>query len=193
MRLAILDSGHGFGRKVSFALIRAASRLPVPDAVKLNRYRPDFYGTPMRVLTQEAMRGPSAWSVGDRELMGACVSQMNECEVCTKTHAGVAALAYHDQAKVSAVLADVETAPIEEPLRATLRMLRKLTREHTVNSDDMHAVLAAGVSREQIEDALAVCFTFNTVDRLSRTFGWVVSGPKAFEAGARFLLARGYH
>jgi uncharacterized peroxidase-related enzyme len=193
MRLAILDSGHSFGRKVSFALIRAASRLPVPDAVKLNRYRPDFYGTPMRVLTQEAMRGPSAWSVGDRELMGACVSQMNECEVCTKTHAGVAALAYHDQAKVSAVLADVETAPIEEPLRATLRMLRKLTREHAVDADDMHAVLAAGVSREQIEDALAVCFTFNTVDRLSRTFGWVVSGPKAFEAGARFLLARGYH
>jgi uncharacterized peroxidase-related enzyme len=193
MRLAILDSGHSFGRKVSFALIRAASRLPVPDAVKLNRYRPDFYGTPMRVLTQEAMRGPSAWSVGDREVMGACVSQMNECEVCTKTHAGVAALAYHDQAKVSAVLADVETAPIEEPLRATLRMLRKLTREHAVDADDMRAVLAAGVSREQIEDALAVCFTFNTVDRLSRTFGWVVSGPKAFEAGARFLLARGYH
>jgi hypothetical protein len=52
--------------------------------------------------------------------------------------------------------------------------------------------LAAGVSREQIEDALAVCFTFNTVDRLSRTFDWVVQGPKAFEAGAKFLLARGY-
>jgi hypothetical protein len=61
-----------------------------------------------------------------------------------------------------------------------------------VDADDMHAVLAAGVSRERIEDALAVCFVFNTVDRLSRTFGWVVSGPKAFKAGAKFLLARGY-
>jgi hypothetical protein len=56
----------------------------------------------------------------------------------------------------------------------------------------MRAVLAAGVSRAQIENALAVCFVFNTVDRLSRTFGWVVSGPKAFAAGAKFLLARGY-
>ncbi|HEY3037234.1 MAG TPA: hypothetical protein VGJ66_00775 [Pyrinomonadaceae bacterium] len=137
----------------------------------------------MRVLTQEAMRGPSAWSVGDRELMGAVVSQKNKCEVCTKTHAGVAALAYQDEAKVSAVLSDIETAAIEEPLGATLRMLRKLTREDAVTADDMRAVLAAGVSREQIEDALAVCFTFNTVDRLSRTFGWVVAGPKAFEAG----------
>jgi AhpD family alkylhydroperoxidase len=192
MRLAILDNGHSVRMKGLFAFIRAVSRLPVPDAVKLNRYRPDFYGTPMRVLTQMAMRGPSAWSVGDRELMGASVSQTNRCEVCTKTHAGVAALAYQDEAKVSATLADLETAAIEEPLRTTLRMLRKLTREHGVDLDDMRAVLAAGVSREQIEDALAVSFVFNTVDRLSRAFGFVVAGPKAFEAGARFLLARGY-
>jgi uncharacterized peroxidase-related enzyme len=192
MRLAILDSGHTLRMKVLFAFIRAVSRLPVPDAIKLNRYRPDFYGTPMRVLTHEAMREASAWSVGDRELMGACVSQINECEVCTKTHAGVAALAYQDEARVSATLADLDTAPIEEPLRAMLRLLRRLTREHAVDADDMRAVLAAGVSPEQIEDALAVCFTFNTVDRLSRAFGFVVSGPKAFEAGAKFLLARGY-
>ena len=192
MRLAILDSGHTFRMKVVFACIRAVSRLPVPDAIKLNRYRPDFYGMPMRVVTQEAMRGPSAWSVGDRELMGACVSKINECDVCTKTHAAVAALAYRDEAKVSAAVADPDTAAIEEPLRATLRMLRKLTREHAVDADDMRAVLAAGASREQIEDALAVGFTFNTVDRLSRAFGFVVSSPKAFEAGAKFLLARGY-
>jgi uncharacterized peroxidase-related enzyme len=192
MRLAILDSGHGFRTKGLFAVIRTVSRLPVPDAIKLNRYRPDFYGTPMRELTQEAMRGPSAWSAGDRELMGAVVSKTNNCEVCTKTHATVAAMAYQDEAKVSAALSDVEAAPIEAPLRATLRMLRKLTREHAVDADDMRAVLAAGVSREQIEDAIAVCFTFNTVDRLSRTFDWVVQGPKAFEAGAKFLLARGY-
>jgi hypothetical protein len=80
MRLAILDSGHGFGAKILFAFIRAVSRQPVPDVVKLNHYRPDFYGTPMREVAQEAMRGPSAWSVGDRELMAAFVSKMNECE-----------------------------------------------------------------------------------------------------------------
>jgi AhpD family alkylhydroperoxidase len=192
MRLAILNSGHGFGAKVLFAFIRAVSRLPVPDAIKLNRYRPDFYGTPMRGVIQEAMRGPSVWSVGDRELMGASVSKTNECECCTKTHAAVAAMAYQDEAKVSAALSDLETATIEEPLRVTLRMLLKLTREHTVDADDMRAVLAAGVSREQIEDALAVCFSFNTVDRLSRTFGFFVPGPKAYKAGAKFLLARGY-
>jgi hypothetical protein len=140
MRLTILDSGHSFRVKVLFAFMRAVTRLPVPDAVKLHRYRPDFFGSPMSLIEQEAMRGPSPWSIADRELMGACVSLMNECDVCTKTHGGVAALAYQDDAKVSAVLADVETAPIDAPLRATVRMLRKLTRDHAVTADDMRAV-----------------------------------------------------
>ena len=86
----------------------------------------------------------------------------------------------------------METAPIEEPLRVTLRMLGKLTREHTVAADDMRAVLAAGVSREQIEDALAVSFTFNTIDRLADSFAFFVPGPETFAVGAKFLLARGY-
>ena len=192
MRLKILNSGYSFGTKVLFAFIQAVSRQSVPDAAKLVFYRPDFYGAPMKELTHEAMRGPSAWSVGDRELMAAFVSKMNACAFCIGAHTATAAQAYHDETKVSAVLADLETASIEEPLRATLRMLGKLTREHAVTANDMRAVLAAGVSREQIEDALAVSFAFNTTDRLADAFGFFVPGPKAFEAGAKFLLRRGY-
>jgi alkylhydroperoxidase family enzyme len=124
--------------------------------------------------------------------MGALVSKMNGCECCTRTHAGVAALAYQNEEKVSAALFDIETAPLDEPLRATLRMLRRLTRERTLTAHDVQTALAVSVSREQIESALAVCFTFNTVDRLSRTFGYVVPSQKAFNAGAKFLLKRGY-
>jgi hypothetical protein len=80
MRLAILDRGHGFGTKALFALIRVVSRQAVLDVIKLVKYRGDFYGMTMQVVTQEAMRGPSAWSVGDRELMAAFVSKLNECE-----------------------------------------------------------------------------------------------------------------
>jgi AhpD family alkylhydroperoxidase len=192
MRLAILDSGHSFGTKALFALVRAASRQPVLDVIKLVKYRADFYGTPMQRVTQETMRGRSAWSVADRELMAAFVAKTNQCEWCTKAHAAVAEGACRDGARVSAVLSDFETAPIEEPLRATLRMIGKLTRERSVTRDDMRAVLAAGVSRDQIEDALAVCFSFNTIGRLADAFGFVVPGPKAFEAGAKYLLARGY-
>jgi uncharacterized peroxidase-related enzyme len=192
MRLKILNSGYDFGTKVLFAFIQLVSRQPIPDAARLVFYRPDFYGAPMKGFTHLAMRGPSAWSVGDRELMAAFVSKMNACAFCIGAHTATASMAYQDEAKVQAVLADLETAPIEESLRATLRLLGKLTREHAVNADDMRAVLSAGVSREQIEDALAVCFAFNTTDRLADAFGFFVPGHKGFEVGAKFLLQRGY-
>jgi alkylhydroperoxidase family enzyme len=120
------------------------------------------------------------------------VSRVNACEFCIKAHTAVATRAYGDVSKVAAVLSDPETAPIAEPLRATLRLLGKLTREQAVGADDMRGVLAAGVSPRQIEDALAVAFAFNTINRLADAFAFVVPGPKAFEAGAKFLLARGY-
>jgi len=71
-------------------------------------------------------------------------------------------------------------------------MLGKLTREHAVDVDDMCAVLAAGVSQAQIEDALAVCFAFNTTDRLAGAFDFELLSPIDFEAGAKYLLKRGY-
>jgi hypothetical protein len=80
MRLAILDSGHGFGTRVLFALICAVSRQPVPDVLKVMRYRAGFLGKLLLSVTHEAMRGPSAWSVADRELMAAFVSKINACE-----------------------------------------------------------------------------------------------------------------
>jgi uncharacterized peroxidase-related enzyme len=192
MRLEILNSHYSLSTKALFAMIRLFSRQPVPDAARIVFYRPDFYGTPMKQFTHAAMRGPSEWSIGDRELMAAVVSKVNECAFCIGAHTATAAGAYHDEAKVAAVLSDLETAPIEEPLRATLRMLRKLTREGAVTADDMRAVLAAGASRRQVEDALAVCCSFNTTNRLADAFGFSMLDPKGFEAGAKFLLSRGY-
>jgi AhpD family alkylhydroperoxidase len=192
MRLKVLDNGHGFGTKALFTLIRVASRQPVLDVIKLVKYRADFYGGPMSAVTQEAMRGPSTWSVGDRELMAAFVAKTNECEFCTKAHSAVAQRAYGNRKTVSRLLTDPDPAAVGDPLRATLLMLGKLTREHTVNVNDMQAVLAAGASRQQIEDALAVCFSFNVIGRLADAFAFSVPDSEAFEAGAKYLLARGY-
>jgi uncharacterized peroxidase-related enzyme len=177
---------------VLFAVIHVVSRRTMPDAARLIFYRPEFYGTPMKVFTQVAMRGPSSWSVGDRELMAALVSQSNACAFCIGAHTATAATAYDNEALVAAVLTDLDTAPIVEPLRATLRLLGKLTRENTVDADDMRAVLAAGASREQIEDALAVCCAFNITNRLADAFGFTVLDPDSFKAGAQVLLKRGY-
>ena len=101
-------------------------------------------------------------------------------------------MSWNDDSKVEAVLADLDAAPIDDKLRATLRLLRKLTTEHTVTADDMRTVLAAGVTKSQIEDALAVCFCFNVITRLADAFEFEVGPRAAFDAGARHLLKRGY-
>jgi len=80
MRLDILDRGHTFGTKALFAMIKLVTRHPAPDVVKVLKYRGEFFGKRMGEVFQEAMRGPSDWSVGERELMAAYVSKQNECE-----------------------------------------------------------------------------------------------------------------
>ena len=192
MRPDVLNHGYRPGTRILFAIIRLMSRHPVPDAARLVFYRPGFYGARSKEFTHQAMRGPSAWSVGDRELMAAYVSQVNRSAFCVAAHTATAGQAYQNGARVAAVLADLETAPVPDGLKATLAMLGRLTREGTVNAGDMRRVLAAGVSPEQVRDALAVCAAFSTTNRLADAFGFEVLSPEDFEAGARYLLKRGY-
>lgn len=192
MRLDILDHGYRRGTKLLFALIRVFSGHAPPDAAKLVFYRSGFYGARAKEFTHEAMRGPSDWSVADRELMAAYLSKVNGTAFCVGAHTATAGQAYQDVAKVRAVLDDLESAPVGDGLRATLRMLGKLTREGTVDTEDMREVLSAGVSRQQVEDALAVCAAFNTTDRLADAFGFELLSSEGYEAGATYLLKRGY-
>lgn len=192
MRLDILNRGYKFGTKILFSVIKLFSGYPLPDAARLVFYRPDFYGNPAKRFTQQAMRGPSAWTVGDRELMAAYVSKHNECSFCIKAHAAVSAGAYGNRKQVDQILADIENPDISPSLRAMLLLLGKLTHEHTVNADDVTTVLETGVSPEQIEDAFAICFAFNVTNRLADAFGFHVPSEQAFEAGAKYLLKRGY-
>lgn len=79
MRLGRVEHGHRLGEKLKLILIRLLSRRRVPDVVKTILYRPEFWGRPMCTWTQAVMRGPSEWSVGERELFAAFTSRMNQC------------------------------------------------------------------------------------------------------------------
>jgi hypothetical protein len=80
MRLGVLNHGHPLRTKALFAAIRVMSGLRAPDVVRTLKYRPDFFGALINEVFQEVMRGPSQWSIGDRELMAAYVSRVNSCE-----------------------------------------------------------------------------------------------------------------
>ena len=78
MRLKNVERGHLSNRPL-YAIARVMSGFRVPDVVRTMRYRPAFFGAAQQAHTQAAMRGPSAWSVGERELFAAFVSRLNQC------------------------------------------------------------------------------------------------------------------
>lgn len=98
-----------------------------------------------------------------------------------------------DEALVEAVLEDWRTAPIEEPLRAMLGFLEKLTLEpERVTAADVAPLRAAGLSDEAIEDAIHVCALFNIYDRMADVLEFDIPAPEGFAQGAKMLLKRGY-
>jgi alkylhydroperoxidase family enzyme len=91
------------------------------------------------------------------------------------------------------VLEDYERAPIDEKLRATLRFLEKLTlTPEALTADDARRVLALGVSKAALADAIHVASVFNVFDRLADSMGWQVPSAAAFDVGAKRLISRGY-
>jgi alkylhydroperoxidase family enzyme len=94
---------------------------------------------------------------------------------------------------VAAILADHRTAPIEPGLRASLDLLQKATLTPSeVTPADVDAVRAAGVSDAAIEDALAVCFGFNLIDRVADSLGFDCPPAEVHAAYAERFLAEGY-
>jgi len=57
---------------------------------------------------------------------------------------------------------------------------------------DADDVLEAGVSRQQLVDAIHVCALFSMIVRLADALGWEVPPPEAFAARGRVLLEAGY-
>jgi len=104
----------------------------------------------------------------------------------------VAVQAIDDQ-KVQAILADWQTAPINEKLRATLGFLQKLTLCPTkVATADVDRVRAAGVSDQAIEDAIYVCFVFSVLTRLADAFDFDLTTPARWQVGGKVFYRLGY-
>jgi uncharacterized peroxidase-related enzyme len=94
---------------------------------------------------------------------------------------------------IQAVLADYRTAPISEKLRAMLGFVEKLTlRPAEVGPADEVALRAAGLSAEEIEDAIHVCALFNVINRVADSLGFERADADGYEKNARWLMSFGY-
>jgi hypothetical protein len=79
MRLAVVDSGHEAAEAAVLEQIRQARGVEPVGVLKTLYYRPELFGRPYSEALDLAMRGPSDWSDGERELFAAFVSSLNQC------------------------------------------------------------------------------------------------------------------
>lgn len=192
MRLQEVDRGERLSTRLLFNFISFVSGMRLPDAARIVMYHKDFYGDSMVAWTHPAMRGESKWSVGERELMAAMTAKWNACAFCVGAHSAIASLVL-DKAVVQAALTDYKQASLSDKLKAVLGFLEKLERRPAeISANDMELVLAAGVSREEIVDAMAVLTLFSITVRCADTFNFALLNDKELEKSAKRLLSQGY-
>ncbi len=191
MRLREVERGESWSRRLLIRFISRAIRMRLPDAARVALYHRDF-GGPLSEWTQAAMRGPSPWSVGERELMAAMVAKWTSCAFCTGAHRAVAAKQL-PVAAVDAALSEFRTAALSDALKATLTFLQKMTTfPQDLAPDDVRAVLRSGVTEEALIDAIAVASVFNMITRYADALGFTIPTADEFDRAAGMLLKRGY-
>ncbi len=79
MRLKALEQQQRLGVRLKFLMIRVMSGRSAPDVLRALHYKQKRWGEPFSNLLQAVMRGPSDWSIGERELFATFVSHLNQC------------------------------------------------------------------------------------------------------------------
>ncbi|MGK5681434.1 carboxymuconolactone decarboxylase family protein [Actinoplanes sp. URMC 104] len=162
-----------------------------PGIRGLLRYRPET-ARPLMELAETLLRGESTLTRGERELIAAYVSDLNDCTFCAGSHG--AAAAAQGAAVLDQVRVDLPTAPVPDKLRALLS-LAAATRAggHDVTPAVIAAARDAGASDAEIHDTVLIAAAFSMFNRYVDALGtFAPRDPAAYEAGAARIVEHGY-
>jgi len=165
-----------------------------PGIRGLFRFRPET-ARPLNHLVEVLLRGPSTLERGERELIAAYVSNLNECRYCTSAHAAYAAAQLPEgMALVDQVRADADNAPIAPKLRALLRIAAAVQHDgRDVSGQMVAAARAEGADDTEIHDtvliAAAFCMFNRYVDGLATA---LPQDPDFYTQRAKTIIESGY-
>jgi uncharacterized peroxidase-related enzyme len=165
-----------------------------PGIRGLLRYRPQTAG-PLSELTEVLLRGPSTLTRGERELIAAYVSALNDCRYCASSHAACAAAQLPGgMTLVEQVHADPSAAPVPAKLKALLTIASAVRDSgRAVTTEQVAQARAAGATDMEIHDTVLIaamfCMFNRYVDGLATT---APDDPALYAAGAQHLIMQGY-
>lgn len=165
-----------------------------PGIRGLIRYRPET-GRPMGELTEVLLHGPSTLTPGERELIAAYVSALNECRYCTSAHsASAAAQLPGGMALVEQVRADPGGAAVSAKLK-TLLVIAAAVRDSglSVTPGQIAEARAAGATDLEIHDTVLIAAAFAMMNRYVDGLAAITpQDPAVYAAGAQRLIKDGY-
>ena len=165
-----------------------------PGIRGLIRYRPET-GRPMGELTEVLLHGPSTLTPGERELIAAYVSALNECRYCTSSHsASAAAQLPGGMALVEQVRADPGGAAVSAKLK-TLLVIAAAVRDSglSVTPGQIAEARAAGATDLEIHDTVLITAAFCMMNRYVDGLAAITpEDPAVYAAGAQRLIKDGY-
>jgi uncharacterized peroxidase-related enzyme len=158
------------------------------------RFRPET-AKPIRKLTEVLLVEPNSLSRGERELIAAYVSGLNECKFCHNSHSAFAAEQLDEGMKlVRQVVDDLDSAPISEKLRALLRIAGAVQESgRKVTPALIEAARSEGATDIELHDTVLIAAAFCMANRYVDGLGAIApNNPAAYAEAARHIAASGY-
>ena len=149
---------------------------------------------PLNELGNAIMCGPSSLTTAEREMIATYVSSGNECRFCTATHAAAARELFDQKAaEVDRALCDVESADIDEKLKALLVIAGKVRRDgRLVTTEDVARARAAGADDKAIHDTVLIAAMFCMFNRYVDGLATAEATPEQYKAAGARIATKGY-
>ena len=166
----------------------------LPGIRALAAYRKDT-GRHLYELAEALLRSESTLSQAERELIGAYVSSRNDCTFCASSHAAASRHLFGDRAGVvDDVIANLDTAPVSDKLKALLAIAGKVQQSGSlVSKEDVAEARRHGATDREIHDAVLLAASFSMFNRyVDGLATWAPEDPDAYAEMGRHMAESGY-
>ncbi|GAB6899171.1 carboxymuconolactone decarboxylase family protein [Kineosporia succinea] len=159
------------------------------------QYRPETAG-PLNALAEALLRSePHPLSRGERELLAAYVSGLNECQFCSTSHSAFAAAQLEaGWDLVDQVHADLDSAPVSAKMKALLRIAGAVQAGgRTVTTALITAAREEGATDLELHDTVLIAAAFCMFNRYVDGLGtFAPEGRALYDEHAKVIIAQGY-